>query len=209
LFDLLSGLLDSWTLWSAVAGSSEDGRRWRTAYLELTYRTGGYQPYVDLVAEAAAAAGLPKAVARELARRYAELRPWPEVRGVLGELRRRGLPLAVVTNCSNALGALAVAAVSVPIDVVVTAEEAGFYKPEPRPYELALERLHLPAERCLFVAGSAYDLLGTGRVGLPTFWHNRTGMNTPPDVPPPVAQSATLFSLLALFAGGPIRAHRD
>jgi len=30
LFDLLSGLLDSWSLWNTVAGGEEDGRRWRT-----------------------------------------------------------------------------------------------------------------------------------------------------------------------------------
>lgn len=29
LFDLLTGLINSWTLWDDVAGSQEDGRRWR------------------------------------------------------------------------------------------------------------------------------------------------------------------------------------
>ena len=53
LFDLLTGLLDSWTLWNAVAGSEEAGRRWRAAYLAVTYRTGRYQPYEELVARAA------------------------------------------------------------------------------------------------------------------------------------------------------------
>ena len=33
LFDLLSGLLDSWTLWDSVAGSEAAGRTWRAAYL--------------------------------------------------------------------------------------------------------------------------------------------------------------------------------
>jgi hypothetical protein len=28
LFDLLTGLLDSWTVWNRVAGSEEAGRRW-------------------------------------------------------------------------------------------------------------------------------------------------------------------------------------
>lgn len=38
LFDLLTGLLDSWTLWNRVAGSAEDGRRWRMAYPYLPPR---------------------------------------------------------------------------------------------------------------------------------------------------------------------------
>ena len=55
LFDLLTGLLDSWTLWNGVAGSAEAGRRWRAAYLALTYGCGEYRPYEELVAEAARA----------------------------------------------------------------------------------------------------------------------------------------------------------
>ncbi|HEX3411171.1 MAG TPA: hypothetical protein VHT00_05580, partial [Stellaceae bacterium] len=48
LFDLLTALLDSWTLWNIIAGSLEDGRKWRAAYLRLTYETGAYRPYDTL-----------------------------------------------------------------------------------------------------------------------------------------------------------------
>src|SRR6266511_6048221 len=34
IFDLPTALLDSWTLWNRVAGSAEDGARWRRKYLE-------------------------------------------------------------------------------------------------------------------------------------------------------------------------------
>jgi len=57
LFDLLTGRLDSWTLWNAVAESEEAGRRWRAEYPCITYRTGVYRSYKDLVAEAAEAVG--------------------------------------------------------------------------------------------------------------------------------------------------------
>jgi len=200
LFDLLSALLDSGTLWNAVAGSAENGRRWRTTYLEITYRTGVYRPYEELVAEAASAVGLVPTLAGELAARYGELRPWPEVGEVLNALRQLPIHLAVVTNCSRALGATAVAQVGVPIDVVITAEDAGFYKPDPRPYRLALDRLSLPADRCLFVAGSAYDLVGTRGVGLSTFWHDRVGMSAPPDTAPTIAHESTLLTLVDAVA---------
>ena len=58
LFDLLTALLDSWSLWNAVAGGAEPGRRWRAEYLQRTYRTGAYRPYEDMVAEAAEAVGV-------------------------------------------------------------------------------------------------------------------------------------------------------
>ena len=49
LFDLLTALLDSWSLWDAVAGSQEAGRAWRAEYLRLTYGCGAYVPYEHLV----------------------------------------------------------------------------------------------------------------------------------------------------------------
>ena len=49
VFDLLTALLDSWTLWNAVAGSEADGLRWRRRYLEITYGCGRYRPYETLV----------------------------------------------------------------------------------------------------------------------------------------------------------------
>ena len=60
LFDLLTALLDSWTLWNDVASSEERGRKWRAEYLRLTYGCGSYVPYEQLVREAAVATGLPE-----------------------------------------------------------------------------------------------------------------------------------------------------
>ena len=78
LFDLLTALLDSWSLWNAVAGSEQAGRRWRAAYLAITYRTGRYRRYEDLVADAAESVGLSRQLADELAARYGDIEPWPE-----------------------------------------------------------------------------------------------------------------------------------
>ena len=66
LFDLLTGRLDSWTLWNAVAESEEAGRRWRVEYLRITYRAGVYRAYEDLVAEAAEAVRLPRSLVNDL-----------------------------------------------------------------------------------------------------------------------------------------------
>jgi 2-haloacid dehalogenase len=198
LFDLLTALLDSWTLWNEVAGGAEYGRPWRAAYLRITYRTGAYRPYEDLVAEAAEAVGLPRRLADELDVRFAELRPWADAPEVLAALAADGLRLGVVTNCSERLGHLAAGRVGARFDVLVTAERAGVYKPDPRAYRLALEELKVAPARCLFVAGSAYDLVGTAAVGLPTYWHDRIGMAPPEGVLPPLARHATLRPLLGM-----------
>ena len=67
----------------------------------------------------------------------------------------------------------AVGALGVSIPIVVTAEEAGTYKPDPRPYRIALQRLQCAPASVLFVAGSAADVPGASAVGMPVFWHNR------------------------------------
>ena len=195
LFDLLTALLDSWKLWNRVAGSEAAGRRWRAEYLKNTYAAVGYRPYEDLVAEAAHNVGLSRDRAEELAARYAELEPWPEVRDVLGKLYRAGVPLGVVTNCSEELGRIAADCVGIPFTVLVTAERAGYYKPQPRPYQLALGELQVEPHRCLFVAGSAYDLFGTAKVGLPTWWHNRANMGVPENAPAPLVCRSELATL--------------
>ena len=183
LFDLLTALIDSWTLWNEVAGGPEAGMAWRRAYLEITYGCGDYRPYETLVAEAAAAAGMAPDAADRLAARWAELRPWDEAPSVLAELSKRA-KLGVVTNCSIEKGREAAALIVTPLDVVVTAEEAGCYKPRPEPYALALDRLGTAPERTLFVAGSAADVPGASALGMPVFWHNRIGLPAKGDVAP-------------------------
>ncbi len=174
LFDLLTGLLDSWSLWDRVAGGGASGRRWRLRYLDLCYGAGEYRPWESLVAQAAGDAGLPRSKAAELVARWDHIEPWPEVSGVLQRLGTR--KLGVVTNCSEPLAARAASKLGVAGLVVVSAERAGAYKPDSRPYRLALGEIHVRAERTLFVAGSPSDIEGASRAGMRVFWHNRLGL---------------------------------
>jgi 2-haloacid dehalogenase len=201
LFDLLTALLDSWSLWNAVAGSDNAGTGWRAAYLRRTYATGAYRPYETLVAEAAAEVALDPKLADDLAARYAELRPWPGVAEELQALAAAGIRLGVATNCSEALGRIAASRIGVPFVALVTAERAGFYKPDPAPYRLALAELGVAPARCLFVAGSAYDLVGASPVGLNIWWHDRIGMRKPPEAPTPLRHTCDLAGLADFVLG--------
>ena len=201
LFDLLTGLLDSWTVWNRVAGSEAAGRKWRAAYLELTYGCGAYRPYEALVAEAARSVEMPERLAKSLEHEWEAIKPWDEAPAALNALRRTHR-LGVVTNCSEKLGRAAARRVGVPFDLIVTSERAGFYKPDPRPYQLALSELGLAADEVLFVAGSGFDLVGTGRVGLDTYWHNRVGLKRPESAPPPKHESRSLDDLVQFVIRG-------
>jgi 2-haloalkanoic acid dehalogenase type II len=197
IFDLLTALIDSWSLWNAVAGSAEAGLSWRRRYLELTYGAGAYRPYEDIIREAAREAGLPQTRAGELVARWDELAPWPEAPAVVRALAQR-VPVAVATNASVALGNRAAARVGAPIAVVVTAEEAGFYKPRPEPYRMALARLGCAAGEALFVAGSAADVPGASAVGMAVFWHNRMRLRPLDPAVQPRHVAETLEPLLEL-----------
>jgi 2-haloalkanoic acid dehalogenase type II len=198
MFDLLTGLVDSWSLWNDVAGGEAAGRAWRAEYLRLTYGQGAYRPYEAIVADAARMAGLDVALAGQLSARWGELQPWPEASRVLAELRGRGLRLAVATNCSEVMGHAAAAVVGVPFDVVVTAERAGFYKPRPEPYRFALAELGHEAQQVLFLAGSPSDIAGAHGTGMPVVWHNRIGLPRPASTPGLVAETRSLADLLDL-----------
>jgi 2-haloacid dehalogenase len=191
VFDLLTALLDSWTLWGRVAG--DDGARWRRTCLDLIYATGEYRPYEDLVAESARTAGLDPALAGDLLARWDEVEPWPETPGVLRDLVRDHR-LALVTNCSEELARRAADRIGVPVDALVSAEAAGYYKPRPEPYLRALG--DLDTERALFVAGSAGDVPGAIGAGMPVVWHNRVG--APPSGGEPLAVIETLEPLPAI-----------
>lgn len=198
VFDLLTALLDSWSLWNRAAGSEVDGLRWRRAYLELTYGCGAYRPYEDLVREAATVAGVAASSVDTLAAHWNTLRPWPEVPAVLGDLNARGIRLGVVTNCSITLGRQAAERVGVPFSAVVTSEETGYYKPQPQSYRAALERLGTDPARTLFVAGSPADIPGAAGVGMPVFWHNRAGLPFVADTARPLLIADTLHPLREL-----------
>ena len=200
LFDLLTALLDSWTLWNAVAGSEAKGRAWRAEYLRLTYGCGTYVPYEELVRDAARATGMPDSAPQALADRWLELPAWSGAQAALDALQGRAR-LAVVTNCSIRMGRLAAGRLRTKWDCIVTAVEAGCYQPDPRPYRLALSTLGIAPQDAAFVAGSGYDLFGTSAVGLRTYWHNRVGLARPEGAPPAAVESPTLDLLIPWLEG--------
>jgi 2-haloacid dehalogenase len=195
VFDLLTALIDSWKLWNDVAGSPDDGLRWRRCYLEITYGCGAYRAYETLVREAARDVGLPERLGSELERRWGELAPWPEASNVQAKMP---VPRAIVTNCSVRLGQQAADRVGVAFEAVVTAESVGVYKPHPETYRAALAALGTRPERTLFVAGSPSDVPGAKAVGMPVYWHNRIGLPPRDDVRPDFLEKS-LEPLAGLF----------
>ena len=103
--------------------------------------------------------------------------------------------LGVVANCSIMMGRASAALVPPAFDVVMTAEEAGFYKPRSEPYVATLAAMDMDPARVLFVAGSAADMPGAMAPGMPVYWHNRIGVKAEAE---PLYHERSLASALLL-----------
>ncbi len=199
LCDLLTALVDSWALWAEVAGDAAMAARWREEQLRLVTSSGAYRPFEEIVREAARTTGVADEHASHLLERWGEVRPYPDVAPALSAVREAGIKLGIVTNCSQRLGELAAARVGAPFDAVVTAEAAGYYKPDSRAYLAGCQAVGVPPEAALFVAGSPHDLPGADGAGLDVLWANRRDRPMPPGVRPPVAVARGLEPLAAIL----------
>lgn len=104
---------------------------------------------------------------------HAERHLWggadPEAAGVVAELRRRGLRLAVVSNTEDGRlsDALEAAGLGGAFDLLVDSFHVGARKPDPEVFHYALERLGVGAAETAFVGDSyAHDALPARAAGL-------------------------------------------
>jgi len=99
--------------------------------------------------------------------------PWPDTISALGELQKR-FRLAVISNVDDDLFADTQPQLEVKFDQIITAQQAGAYKPSLKIFALALSRIGVPAHRILHVGQSIYhDIVPAQSLGLSTVWVNR------------------------------------
>jgi 2-haloacid dehalogenase len=114
--------------------------------------------------------------------------------------------LGVITNCDTDLFARSNERLGVRFDWVITAEQLGSYKPNPRNFELALAEIDGPRSRHLHVAQSLFhDHVPAQAAGLRTAWidrrHDRPGFGA---TPPAEATPDFTFPDMASFAAAAI-----
>ncbi len=127
-------------------------------------------------------------------------KPFPEVNGVLSELKKSGFRLAILSNIDDDLLSQTVNHFTVPFDRLLTAEQARAYKPNEKVFRYALAQLQCQPERIAHVAfGARYDLLPAQRLGCRTIYINRHCRQLPPLVHPD-AEYPDLLGLLRYIA---------
>ena len=86
---------------------------------------------------------------------------------------------------------------------VISAPESGAFKPDPRPYRMALERIGADPGEVAFVAAHWWDVAGAKRAGMRTGWVARRDLVLPESVPEPDVRGRDLAEVadgLALHA---------
>ena len=108
---------------------------------------------------------------------YLTLDVFPEVPRVLGELKSAGLRTAILSNGTPRMLEAAVngAKLGGLIDTILSVEEVGAYKPHPKVYQLAVDRLAVPASAIAFQSSNAWDAHAASAFGMQVVWCNRYG----------------------------------
>lgn len=100
--------------------------------------------------------------------------PFPEVPGALAGIRERGWRIAILSNTDPDLLDASLGLIGVPVDLRVTAAEAGSYKPAPGHWERFFADTGADRARHVHVGASVYhDLRPATELGLRAVWINR------------------------------------
>jgi 2-haloacid dehalogenase len=185
LLDLLMAVMNSLETWKSAAGDLGQGLLWRDAVTARMVAAGRYAPYENLVADAAAALGLPQSAPNELLNRWPQMEPWPDA----AALHWLSVPYGFVTNTSTTLAQIAAGRSGLLPQFTMSAEDAGWFKPAPEIYRAACEKLGLEPERTMFVAGSPYDAAGARAAGLQPWLVLRRPDHRAPEAGIPTARS--------------------
>jgi 2-haloacid dehalogenase len=108
---------------------------------------------------------------------YLALETFPEVPAMLRKLKQAGMHTAILSNGSPRMLEAIVTGARIDglLDAVLSVEAAGVYKPHPKVYQLAIDRLGVPAGAIAFQSSNAWDAHAASAFGMQVVWCNRYG----------------------------------
>jgi 2-haloacid dehalogenase len=111
---------------------------------------------------------------------YLTLDAFPEVPDVLERLKKADLRTAILSNGSPKMLEAVVRAsgLNTLLDAVLSVEEVGVYKPHPKVYQLAVDRLGIRAGAIAFQSSNAWDAYAASAFGMQVVWCNRYGQRS-------------------------------
>ena len=155
---------------------------WRTTQLEYTWLRSlmkRHKNFWDITEDSLDKSmkvfNINKNMKNELLSLYKILSPYPEVRGVLEDLKKKNFKLAILSNGTpdllnelvenNKLNNL--------FDDLFSIEEVRIYKPDPSVYELPVKKYKIKSGEITFLSANTWDVSGGGNFGYNSIWVNR------------------------------------
>jgi 2-haloacid dehalogenase len=193
-FDCFGTLMDWQTGFrkalASIAGDKTDALV--DAYHQAEHKTqdeGPTRPYRDVLKltlqRAAYAIGLKLSDydADVLARTWVDMPIFPDTEAALNRLHADGWKIAILTNCDNALFAKTEARFPVKIDMLVTSQEVGSYKPSLGHFEEFEKRSDVARDRWVHAAVSWYhDMRAAQQLGIKRVWVDRENTGQDPSI---------------------------
>ena len=155
---------------------------WRTTQLEYTWlrslmkrHKNFWDVTEDSLDKSMKVFGIDKNMKNELLSLYKILSPYPEVKEVLEDLKKKNFKIAILSNGttdllnelieSNKLNNL--------FDDIFSIEEVKIYKPDPRVYEIPIKKYKIKSDEITFLSANTWDVSGGGNFGYNSIWVNR------------------------------------
>ncbi len=155
---------------------------WRTTQLEYTWLRSlmkRHKNFWDITEDSLNKSmkvfNINKNMKNELLSLYKFLTPYPEVRGVLEDLKKKNFKLAILSNGTpdllnelvenNKLDNL--------FDDLFSIEEVKIYKPDPSVYEIPIKKYKIKSDEITFLSANTWDVSGGGNFGYNSIWVNR------------------------------------
>ena len=135
---------------------------------------------------------------------YLQLDAFAEVPAALQALRQSGRSIAILSNGTPQMLAAAAehAGIDRYLDLVISVEQVGAYKPHPKVYASAAEQLNLTSDQICFVSSNAWDAYAASAYGMQVIWCNRYAQRAERLPGLPDAEVRDLGQAASLFLDG-------
>ena len=155
---------------------------WRTTQLEYTWlrslmkkHKNFWQITEDSLDKSMETFQIDKSLRNDLLSLYKELSPYPEVKNVLENLKKKSFKLAILSNGTPELLNHLVKSSDLEnlFDDIFSVEEVKIYKPDPKVYDIPVNKYKVTKGEITFLSANTWDVSGAGNYGYNSVWVNR------------------------------------
>ena len=155
---------------------------WRTTQLEYTWLRSLMNRHKDFwtitedsLEKSMKVFDIDMGMKNDLLNLYKILSPYPEVKEVLENLKKKKIKLAILSNGTPALLSELVKGNDLQnlFDDLFSIEEVGIYKPNSKVYNLPVNKYKIKPNEVTFLSANTWDVSGGGNYGYNAVWVNR------------------------------------